>query len=755
MKKVRFSELVAAALVVSAVTIASATSPDLVISQVYGGGGAANSAYSNDFVELYNRGTAPVDFAAAAAANTTYTLQYSAVQATSWTPLEISSGSIQPGHYYLIALSPGTGLSGVLPWPAADTTGTVNIDNQKGKVAIEKGGTAGVSQALSGNTNPPTVPIGGVIVDLFGYGYGTTTNVPGSFEGTFAASGTGVDNKHAFVRFQETDNNAADFFVGNARARTSGYVPPINNGSADGTVTVSSNGTGDYTSLYAAAADLTQAWGGINASWTIRIASDLNEPLDIEVGPRLLAAGKTVTVKPAPGQSPVVTFTNTVASGGQNANLYIGANSRIVINDPNLTKLDGFTIDGSNNGTESRNLTIQNVAGVGSNYVNPLVRVVGDSDNVVIKNTILRNFSTNSATQEQPAVSIDSRRSTSDFVPDGFVIDNNSISSSASINGIGVRTDLLGTTALTAGQAQRGAVITRNTIVGAKAAIKLGQTAGGTITSNTITTAQGAADTVGILHSGANSATTWTLVVAGNTINSLQTATVTASTGATGIALSASAVSPSTYRVFNNIISGFSFNAPVSNPYYRGIVVTDPVASAQIAFNSINLPTSANISGATAANTVGIGILNSAFTGTADIRGNIVRLPQTGGSAVSVAGGIAGVTATENDWSAGAGAYTGTLAGSNAAGLADWQTLSGKDAASTAADPTVANPPASGTWVSATDLHFTADPGTSFRATPVTDISYDLDGDVRTALQTTKGVDEKTARSGIAGWQAY
>ncbi len=35
----------------------AALSPDIVISQVYGGGGAAaDSTYANDFVELFNRG---------------------------------------------------------------------------------------------------------------------------------------------------------------------------------------------------------------------------------------------------------------------------------------------------------------------------------------------------------------------------------------------------------------------------------------------------------------------------------------------------------------------------------------------------------------------------------------------------------------------------------------------------------------------------------------------------------------------------
>ena len=54
--------LLAAAMAASALlalpAAASAASPDLVVSQVYGGGGNAGASYSHDFVELFNRGQA-------------------------------------------------------------------------------------------------------------------------------------------------------------------------------------------------------------------------------------------------------------------------------------------------------------------------------------------------------------------------------------------------------------------------------------------------------------------------------------------------------------------------------------------------------------------------------------------------------------------------------------------------------------------------------------------------------------------------
>src|SRR6185503_20966853 len=58
--------VVALVAVVGALAIASpagAASPGVVISQVYGGGGNTGAPYANDFIEIFNRGTAPVSLA--------------------------------------------------------------------------------------------------------------------------------------------------------------------------------------------------------------------------------------------------------------------------------------------------------------------------------------------------------------------------------------------------------------------------------------------------------------------------------------------------------------------------------------------------------------------------------------------------------------------------------------------------------------------------------------------------------------------
>jgi hypothetical protein len=55
---VAVGSLVAGALVFA--PAASAVSPDVVINEVYGGGGNANSFYKNDFIELRNNSAKPV-----------------------------------------------------------------------------------------------------------------------------------------------------------------------------------------------------------------------------------------------------------------------------------------------------------------------------------------------------------------------------------------------------------------------------------------------------------------------------------------------------------------------------------------------------------------------------------------------------------------------------------------------------------------------------------------------------------------------
>src|SRR5207302_1856495 len=68
---------------------AAAVSTGVVISQVYGGGGNSGATLKNDFIELFNRGSAAIDVSA-------WSVQYASMLGTSWQRTNLS-GSIAPG----------------------------------------------------------------------------------------------------------------------------------------------------------------------------------------------------------------------------------------------------------------------------------------------------------------------------------------------------------------------------------------------------------------------------------------------------------------------------------------------------------------------------------------------------------------------------------------------------------------------------------------------------------------------------------
>src|SRR5947199_510096 len=99
----------------------------VVISQVYGGGGNAGATFKNDFIELFNRGSAAVDVSG-------WSVQYASSGGTSWSNSTSLSGIIQPGQYYLVQEAAGTGGTTNLPTP--DATGNIAMSATAGKVAL-------------------------------------------------------------------------------------------------------------------------------------------------------------------------------------------------------------------------------------------------------------------------------------------------------------------------------------------------------------------------------------------------------------------------------------------------------------------------------------------------------------------------------------------------------------------------------------------------------------------------------------------
>ena len=103
-----------------------AASTDIVISQVYGGGGGSGATLKNDFIELFNRGAAAVDV-------TGWSVQYAGSAGSLW-QLTSLSGTIQPGQYYLIQEAAGPG--GTVDLPPPDAIGNISMSATTGKVAL-------------------------------------------------------------------------------------------------------------------------------------------------------------------------------------------------------------------------------------------------------------------------------------------------------------------------------------------------------------------------------------------------------------------------------------------------------------------------------------------------------------------------------------------------------------------------------------------------------------------------------------------
>ena len=122
----RLVPLFIAALLLLPAAARGTSSPSLVVSQVYAGGGNAGATYANDFVELLNTGSSAVDLSG-------WSVQYAAASSTGWSPTALS-GTLQPGHYYLVALASSGSVGSALP--AYNVAGKPNLAVSGRKVAV-------------------------------------------------------------------------------------------------------------------------------------------------------------------------------------------------------------------------------------------------------------------------------------------------------------------------------------------------------------------------------------------------------------------------------------------------------------------------------------------------------------------------------------------------------------------------------------------------------------------------------------------
>ncbi len=163
-------------------------SQQVVINEVYGAGGNSGAAFRNDYVELFNPGSLPVELSG-------WSVQYASATATGTWQVAVLSGLIQPGRYYLLQLAAGAGNGQALP--TADASGTIGMSASAGKVALVNSVTV-----LTGNC-----PTGAQIIDRVGYG--SSANC---FDGTGpSVSPSATLSIMRRIAGADTDNNTVDF----------------------------------------------------------------------------------------------------------------------------------------------------------------------------------------------------------------------------------------------------------------------------------------------------------------------------------------------------------------------------------------------------------------------------------------------------------------------------------------------------------------------------------------------------------------
>ena len=304
--------LFAVSLVILPLQISSGMATNLVISQVYGGGGNVGSTFTHDFIEVFNPTSAAVDV-------TGWSVQYASNTGTTWQVTALS-GTIQPGQYYLVRQAQGAG--GTTPLPTPDAIGGVNMSATNGKVALVFSTTA-----LAGSC-----PLAST-VDFAGYGNANCFEGAGAMP-TLSNTTSGQRLNNGCT---DTNNNNADFATAAVNPRNTasplnpcGTTNPTGLGAASPaslmageatllTVSVTPGANPDSTGL-AVNADLSEIGGS-----AMQMFFDDGSNGDATPGDNVFSFSATVAIGTAPGAK-MLPFTVTDAemrSGNGNINLTV------------------------------------------------------------------------------------------------------------------------------------------------------------------------------------------------------------------------------------------------------------------------------------------------------------------------------------------------------------------------------------------------------------------------------------------------
>lgn len=518
--------------------------------------------------------------------------------------------------------------------------------------------------------------------------------------------------------------------------------------------------------------------GSMTGDTTVLITGSITEPTNVCLGAP--TNGFALTIKPAPGTQPVLTFTQST----RNATTVTVWDGQIVFGPATFSssaatdfKSMRVVIDGSNtvNGT-TRDLTITNVAQ--QTEIRRIgIHMIGDLDNSVIKNC--KVISATAGATDNIGISISRRyvAAGSDFIPDNVTIDNCLVDTGLGNLGIGVRANKTGSTTPPTGTAIVGFAVKNCDITASLRAISFDDNYGGLISGNTVRCKQTVASSTAnapevIRHLVANGTTGWTLDVVNNKIIEVESMS---GRGINAVILVGGGTTPNsgTTNIVNNFIAGYKCtNLAATLPtnfLYRAISFDagtgEQAGTFNVYHNSINIPDEAGITSSFADNDLvaAVEANNSGantFTATINMKNNIFRIGEDRMKVFQARSTFGGTLSSNNNMvyraelpAAGSGIHFAELPlNTNYTDFAAWQSI--QDSGSVIGDPTVAAGAGLGKWVSATDLHFDADPGSTYDVAPIAGIAADIDGDIR-PNPTTVGADEYVASSRVTDWSVY
>ncbi|MBK8700100.1 MAG: hypothetical protein IPN29_11450 [Saprospiraceae bacterium] len=478
--------------------------------------------------------------------------------------------------------------------------------------------------------------------------------------------------------------------------------------------------------------NLTQAFGKVN---TLGVSCAVVFELQADYS----SVGETLplTLTNIPGISAVNTFTLKPASG-VTSNISGSINANVILK----ILSDYVIIDGSNNGSTSRDLNLLNTS-----VTTPGVVLIGSIGMTPRTNVTLKNCNITNGINTSTAVG----------VTDGTVLGNDGY-----FNNITVQNNLI-----------------KKAYIGiySRAAVSAGNGMGLTISNNDLTASgDDAIAYTGIYLQGIDGG-----LVSNNSVGNFNTSTneddkgIFLATGVKNTSILANKITNIGYTgtsgygghgiyvgtgtltanilVANNMIAnmygdGWSYTGvPLDNPI--GIVLTTTQTGISVFHNSINL--SGNTLNQTDAMSMGI-FLNTG--GEADIRNNIIvnNLGLSGATGYGSAGIYAATSNAQftdinyNDYvvtATGSGLkFLGQIAAVGSATLAAWQTATAKDANSVNINPV---------FTSATDLHLIPASNGSLNdlGTPIAGVTIDIDGDARSGSTPDLGADEFSVCSSV------